>query len=170
MTVADYRQLKKQEQQTEPTFDITAPSGMIFTVQNPDFDFFLNAGILPPSLVVKVEKAKKENLDVENTENFLTEYEQIKFIEYKAKLVRSVCVNPRIVDNPKGEYEIAPEELTYKDFFFLLDWAQKGGEQSDGLGNFQRERMAVSRPSDESIGDSSERETKGKKRTSRSAN
>lgn len=138
MSVAEYRRLKTKQQASQKTFEVESPSGMIWVLRLPNLENFLVSGTLPLALVEKMQQAKSDGLSEEDAYKQLSAKEQIKAIEFSAKILRHICVDPLIVDNPQADNEISAEEITSEDFIFLLNWANTGGGESvqDGLDTF----------------------------------
>lgn len=125
------------------TIEVELPSGEKFLLRKKvDLEMFVVSGVLPLSIADKMESAQKKGSSVEAAFEQLSSGEKIKSIEFSTKLVRHICISPKIVDNPQTDDEIAPEELLPEDFTFLLNWAQSGGGEAGKLDGFHPERPA----------------------------
>lgn len=137
-SAARYRELAQKNRLDEETFEIETPSGMVWTVRRPHLETFILSSQLPLSLAEKMAKAKAGGVSEDQAFQQLDIKEQIKAIEFSTKLVRHICVDPRIVDEPQSDSEISPAEILPEDFAFLVEWAGLGGGNSgDGLDSFR---------------------------------
>jgi len=138
MSAGQYRRLAAKQIVNEKTFEVESPSGMVWTLRSPNIEKFLVSGVLPLALVKKMEQAKESGKNDEEAYKELSSDEQIKAIEFSAKIIRSICVNPKIVDSPQNDDELSLDELMPEDFTFLLNWANTSGGSAaqDGLDTF----------------------------------
>lgn len=137
-----YRKLKAQRAANEQLHDVPCPSGMVFKCRKVSIPFMVTSGILPLSLVAQMQKSQKANPGASEAEVLasLNIEEQIKSVEFAAKVVRYVCVEPRIADVLETENDITPDEMEVDDFTHILNWAMSGGgEEAGRLGNFPKE-------------------------------
>lgn len=144
MKAKEFRKLlnqRKADRATEVT-ELMAPSGLVYEVQSPDFGMFALAGIMPVGLAEKMEAAQAKGVSKEQAFSSLSAEEQEKSFDFSRRLVKSICVNPRVVDTVTNEdEEISLEELASfpQDFEFLITWAMGGGG-NDSLDSFRNER------------------------------
>jgi hypothetical protein len=146
---AAYR--KNKAARAEKTFEVELPSGNKFLLRDPNLQMFVVSGALPLGVAEKMEAARAEGKTDEQAFKMLSPKEQIASINFATKLVRYICVSPKIVDNPQTDDEIAPEELLPEDFSFLVQWAQSGGGEAEKLNSFRPQRRddAVDQPDGE---------------------
>lgn len=148
-SAARYRALKEQQLERlisapvaddEPLFEVETPSGMVWQCRKPNLFAFVEAGALPQSLATKLA-AHKDAPPEQQAAAFraLSPQEQTRLIVFQAMLVRNVAVDPRIVELPQADNEIAFDEVTQADFIALANWAVTGGVEAIGLGNFPSE-------------------------------
>ncbi len=142
---AGYRQARQtRAEQSNALIELELPSGFIFTVRQPDLALFKVSGALPQSVGDKMERAKGKGLSDEDAFKTLTEQEQEASFRFAKKLLRQICVNPRIVDDPQADDEISIEDLETEDFEFLMNWGGGG----DSLDSFRGERQQPASPGD----------------------
>jgi hypothetical protein len=131
---AGYRERSKSRVKT---YEVTLPSQEVFVLRDPDLEKFAVSGVLPTVIAEKVEAAKSNNASDEEAFNQLSPAEKQKSFTFAKKLLQHICVDPKIVDDPKEDDELAIEDLDAEDMKFLLDWAKAGGGKAGELGNFQ---------------------------------
>lgn len=135
-----YARIRAGKAATEKLFNFQAPSGMLFKLRAPDMQTFVSSGVLPLALADKLAKGEASGSMAETIED-LSPKEQAQLVRFSAKLVRYVCVVPRISDDPAGEDEIGPEDLLREDFDAIVTWAAAGGGEAEGLSNFPGQRQ-----------------------------
>lgn len=140
-----YAEIKRQQAQAElakpvdentPLFDFTAPSGMEFKLRRPRMDLFLNMGTLPTALAGNVDL--KDKAAAVQAFQELPDDKKARQIELAASIVRYICVDPKIVDDPKADNEISPDDVTLEDFNALCEWSGTGGDEATRAANFRR--------------------------------
>lgn len=136
---ASYRQKRQAKAASEQTFEVTLPSGEVFTLCKVDIQIFAVSGALPLTLAEKMERLRAKGATNEEAFQALSVKEQAKSVEVTSKIVRKACVNPRIVDYPETDNEIAPEDLSLEDYLFIANFAQNG-EVTEQLDSFRDER------------------------------
>jgi hypothetical protein len=141
-SAAKYRAIRNSRRAKIETVSVKSPSGMVWQLRRVPFQLFISNGVLPLSIVEKLSKAmskamaKGGGVSPETLPN-LDESEALKMIGFIQKLIKEICVSPRIVANPQAEDEIAPEELLEEDFNFLVKWGMSGGSDADALDGFR---------------------------------
>lgn len=160
MKTKEFRKLLNQQkaERAEKAIELTAPSGLVYEVQNPDFEMFALAGIMPVGLAEKMEAARQKGATNEQAFSSLSTEEKEKSFDFSRRIVKSICLNPRVVEVVTNEdEEISLEEMASlpKDFEFLINWAMGGGG-NDSLDSFRNERS----PSD--VGDTNGKSGKRK--------
>lgn len=129
-------ELNKPVDDKTPLFDFTAPSGMEFVLRRPNIALFQDMGTLPQAFGGKVQGTDKGAMI--DAFNALSDQQKAKRIEQAATIVRFICIDPKIVENPTKDDEIAPEDVTLEDFNALCEWAVGGGDEAARLSNFHR--------------------------------
>lgn len=135
--------------ENETLYMVTSPTGMEWQVRRPNIDMFVKSGVLPAGLSEKLFLAKTggNSTDLMASLKTLSPYETLQLMEFRAALLRYICINPRIVEVPQADNEIAYGAVTEGDVEALSDWAIKGGERALGLGKFpggrQQDPLAV---------------------------
>lgn len=120
--------------------DVACPSGMVFKCRRVSVPFLVTSGILPLSLVELMSQAsEKGGVTADQAFNQLPVKEKLQSIEFATKLVKFVCVEPRIVDEIKDPNDILPEEVDTDDFNHIVSWAMRGGEEAARLDTFRQE-------------------------------
>lgn len=144
---AKYRRLKEQSidgliyapiTDGTPLYDVQSPTGMTWKCRRADIAAFVNAGALPMSFAQKMlESLKAAKGDAQEAFNTLSAEEQVRALAITSMLIRYVVVEPRIVDTPRDDSEIAFDEVLMADYQCLANWATSGGGEADGLNNFR---------------------------------
>jgi hypothetical protein len=137
-TAADkYRRIKNELLGKEELFDVECPSGMVFKCRRPNLAQFVTSGVLPMSLAGKLKEAAEQGSPEEVFQS-LEWQDQAKALEFSSKLVRYVCVSPKIVENPQpGKDEIGYDELELSDYTAIAQWATPGGGEAGSLETFR---------------------------------
>lgn len=118
--------------------EVELPSGETFLLREPNLEAFVLSGTLPFSLALKLEKIQQQSGgDVGNAFAQLSPEEMEKSVDFGARLLRHICVDPKIVDFPSADDEISIEDLDADDLKFLQQWGQSGGGNAD-LDSFRR--------------------------------
>lgn len=111
---------------------------MVFKCRSVTIAFLVTSGILPLNLVELMSQANaKGGVTPEQAFEQLPVREKLQSIEFAAKLVKHVCVEPRIVEKITEPNDILPEEVDLEDFNYLVTWAMKGGAEAARLENFR---------------------------------
>lgn len=118
-------------------FEVELPSGWVFTLRKPDLAVFVASGALPQAVGEKMNRSKSQGASDEDAFNALSPKEKETGFKFGKKLLKQICVHPRIVDDPQDDDEIAMEELSEADLLFLFRWGG-GGEDLD---SFRGERQ-----------------------------
>lgn len=133
-----YRRIKEERHAADELHDVTCPSGMVFKCRTVSIDFLVSGGILPLSLVQKMSEAEgKGDVSPEQVFLQLPLKEKLQSIDAAAKLLRYVCVEPRIVDDATGPNDIRQDEVEPDDFNHIVEWATKGGVEAARLATFR---------------------------------
>lgn len=135
-----YRRLKKAEDAGETLHDVECPSGMVFKCRKVTVPFLIAAGMLPMHLVEAMQQASG-NGTITPAQAFaaMPFKEQMHSIEFSAKVVKYVCVEPRIVEKPIGPNDLGQDELMLQDFHAIMKWAMNGGDEAARLETFRSE-------------------------------
>ncbi len=138
----EIRQTRRAEQlKTAETFLITTASGMEWRVRRPSLETYLINGIMPNSLIEKLEAAMKTaGADDTDAAEQMTTQDSLKTLIFAREMVRDICVCPRITDTPKTDDDIHPGEIELDDFQQLVQWGMQnsvGGEEARRLANFR---------------------------------
>lgn len=135
-----YRRIKKEKEAAEALHDVTCPSGMVFKCRSVTIPFLAMSGILPLHLVELMSQASENGAaTAEQAFATLPVREKLQSIEFAAKLVKYVCVEPRIVETPTEPNDISQDEVLLEDFNHIVSWAMKGGTEAAGLETFRPE-------------------------------
>lgn len=127
-------------------FEVKADSGMVFKCRRLDQAFVDNAMMMPMALSEQVASAmgkdKPSKTQAAERWNKMSETERIAATQAAARMVRYVCVEPRIIVGDVGNQRnaISADALTMADFGVLASWAQNGGDAAAGLKTFRRKR------------------------------
>lgn len=126
-----------------PLFEVKCPSGMPFKCRKIDLAFQQQTGNLPMALSEQMMSSAKSD-DESNMKAWLLMPEQQKraAIEASARMVRYICVKPRLIIGEVNGHKnaISTDSLTVEDFGHLAKWAQSGGDVAEGLKTFRRKR------------------------------
>lgn len=135
-----YRRIAREKAQSEQLFDVECPSGMVFKCRRASMDVWVSLGIMPMNLVEKMTTAAEEG-KLSNEEIFasLPIHEKLQSIDAAAKMLRYVCVEPRIVDAVKEPNDITQDEMLLEDINHIVAWASRGGDAAAGLESFRNE-------------------------------
>lgn len=147
-SAARYREIRASRRaetlKTSEIFTVTTASGMEWQVVRPSIETYVVSGVLPHSMTEKIVKAMGDSGNASAAEtdflNALSPQEVLKSLVFAREIVRDICVNPRIVENPQTDEEIAPSEIDADDFRDLVQWAMKnavGGDEAMRLSNFR---------------------------------
>jgi hypothetical protein len=137
-TAAERYRRKRIERQRSELVDVTCPSGDIFKCRAVTVPFLVTSGILPLHLVELMTQAAADgSVTPEKAFESLPVREKIQSIEFAAKLVKYVCVEPRIVETPTEPNDLAQDELDLDDFNYIVTWAMTGGAEAAGLDTFR---------------------------------
>jgi hypothetical protein len=113
-----YRRIKNEKEKTETLHDVECKDcGMAWKARKVGLEFWVASGILP-----------------------LHAAQIINSIDFSNKVVRHTAVDPKIVDNPKADNEIGPDEMLLCCYTTLREWQMKGGDEAARLGNFPDRR------------------------------
>ncbi len=122
---------------------VTLPSGAEFLLRKVSLQTYLRNGRLPEALFQKIfdkwkiiDNLAEDSLGTEIAKD-LSEDEVSKMLLFQADVVKSVCVEPKLVVDATNDDELDPNDLTEEDFNFIFSWAVKGGEQAQALGKFR---------------------------------
>lgn len=131
-----YRRIKAELLGKEELFDVPCPSGMVFKCRRPNLAQFVTSGALPMSLAGKLKDI--DGSGEADSFNSLDWQDQVKTIEFSNKIVRHICVSPKLVENPQpGKDEIGYDELELIDYTALVQWAMPGGGGVENLDSFR---------------------------------
>lgn len=118
---------RRNAEAAQTTQDVELPSGAIFTLRVPNLEAFVLAGVLPFDLAQKLTRAELAGESLGAAFMSLPTDEQIAQIEFSRKMIEHVCVDPRVVAEPKTDDEIALTDLLKEDMKFIAQWAMSGG-------------------------------------------
>lgn len=148
-----YREIREARRaaqlKTAETVAVAVPSGMVFECCVPTLESYVLSGLMPMSLTEKLSSVMKpeQNVDLKSV---LSENDAKNTLIFAREMVRDICVNPRIVENPQNEDEIAPHEILIEDFAYLVKWgmSQMGGAEAPRFDTFRQQPNldAVARP------------------------
>lgn len=131
-----YRRIKAERAKNEELVDVSCPSGMVFKCRRPNVASFITSGLLPMSFASKLATAAESEGGLQS----LDWQDLAKTIEFTNALVKSVCVSPKIVENPRdGQDEIGYGELELDDYGAIVKWALPGGGEAESLENFHQQ-------------------------------
>ena len=133
---------RKQARESAVGKDVTLPSGAVFVLRAPNLQAFTLSGALPVHLAAKMEAAQRSGQTEQEAFARLDQAEQIKMIEFGRKLIKYICLDPKIVDDPVAPDEIAFEDLAADDLEFLARWANSGGGATAEAETFRRKRRS----------------------------
>ncbi len=136
---AKYRRIKEERLKGETLFDVETPSGMVWKLRKPNLAQFITSGVMPMSLAGKLAKAAEAEGDGAKAFASLEFDDQVRTVDFSAKVVRFCAVEPKIVEVPKEPNDIGYDEVELDDFNFIFAWAMPGGSEADGLANFRKE-------------------------------
>lgn len=128
-----------------PLFEITLPSGMPIKCRKLDLPYIQQSGSMPMALSEQMVSAtSKQDSDAADAErwNLMPEQEKRATLESAAKMVRYICVEPRLIIGEVNGHKnaISVASLTMEDFGHLARWAKLGGDAAEGLKTFRRKR------------------------------
>lgn len=133
-----YARIKKEKLKGVETEKITSPTGMEWEVRRPELSLFMVTGMLPTQMAAKLEKAAEQANGNQTAAFYNLDWKtQAKSLEFSGKLLKHICVNPRIVENATEGDEISQDDIEWEDVAFLLEWANSKGGEADKLGNFR---------------------------------
>lgn len=122
----------------QETYQVTTPSGRVWTLRHLPKHFFLYYGQLPTVMTAEVIESfpkGREAIEAE-IQKALPEEELNKLAFFIRDAVNYAAVNPKISLNPKDETEISPFDISPEDFEFISTLVVQGGEAS-GLKTFR---------------------------------
>lgn len=132
--------------ENKTTYQVTAPSGRVWTLRPLPKHFFIYYGQLPSVMTAEVLKqirtGNTEAVEKEIEKN-LTADEIMQTAMFIRDAVDYACVNPKITLAPKNENEISPFKITPEDYDFISQIVMKGGE-AGGLKTFRVEQTQTS--------------------------
>lgn len=132
--------------ENEKTYQVTAPSGKVWTLRSLPKHFFIYYGQLPQVFSAEVAKAVASG-DIaaveKEIESKLSPEEMMQTLAFIRDAVQYACVNPAISLSPKNDAEISPFQITPEDFDFLTVTVMKGGG-SVGLTTFRSKSVETS--------------------------
>lgn len=126
---------------SEENYQLTAPSGKVWTLRPLPKHFFIYFGQLPNVMservmaAVKTGDAAAVEKEIEST---LSPDEMLQTLAFVRDAIQYACVNPVISLNPKNENEISPFQITPDDFDFLSKAVMQGGGAA-ALAKFPRQ-------------------------------
>lgn len=112
---------KRRAQASEPTAELTLPSGEVFTVRRPPLQVWVAAGKIPQSFLRKMGGDAGAISAAQ-----LSDAETLAAIEFVRDAIVYACVSPKLVIGGTGEDELDPSELDPADFEFLTGWIMQG--------------------------------------------
>lgn len=136
MNAKEYKKLAAKKRLTTDIYDLQLPSGAIWKLRKPPIEQFIMAGKLPTALVARMAKAAKKDAEATDVMRDLSADEMVASLEFGRDLLLYCAVEPAIALNPKGENEIAPEDILPDDFLFLINWLITGGRAGESLNTF----------------------------------
>lgn len=135
-----YRRIAREKAKSEELFDVACPSGMVFRCRKISKDLLVSLGILPLNLVEAMTNASEQgNLSPEDIFASLPIREKLQSIDAAQKILRYVCVEPRIVDQVKEPNDITQDEMLLEDINTIVAWASNGGDEAARLETFRNE-------------------------------
>lgn len=136
----EYRRKARERRKGETLIDVPCPSGTTFKCRPITVPFMVSSGMLPLHLVEAMEKASGGGR-VSAKDAFLAMplKEKLHSIEMQAKVVKYVCVEPRIVETPTEPNDLGQDELELEDFHCLVSWAMSGGDEAARLETFRQQ-------------------------------
>lgn len=132
-----YRRIKAERLAGEELHDFTSPSGMTWKLRRPVVANFVRSGVMPMSLAQRLKDSFESSDSPEAAFSALDLKDQIRTVEFQAKVVKHCAVEPRIVENPSAPDEIGYDEVEMDDFDAIFKWAMPGGEEADDLATFR---------------------------------
>lgn len=133
-----YRRIRAEKESAETLHDVECPSGMTFKCRRPTIAFWVTSGILPLHLVEMMTKASEKGVSAEDAFNSMPVREKLQSIEFAAKVVKYVCIEPRIVEHVVEPNDISQDEVMLDDFNYLVTWAMHGGDEAERLETFRK--------------------------------
>jgi hypothetical protein len=104
--------------------ELELPSGLTVLVRRPPIQMWIAAGKLPENLVRTMLRAGQGTAPVVPDMS----PEQFKeLFEFMRTTIVAAVVQPRIVDVPTNDDEIAPDDVPLEDAMFIFQWAMAGG-------------------------------------------
>jgi hypothetical protein len=142
----DYRNRRQQAQASEPTAELTLPSGAVFVVRRPPIQVWITAGKIPQSFLAQLLDAKRDG-----QAESLPEAETLAAVGFLRDALVYAVVEPRLRIGATGDDELDPSDLSPEDFEFLTGWIMagspgvpvptKGGEVStESLSRFRQKQ------------------------------
>jgi hypothetical protein len=138
-----YRRIKNEKEKTEALHDVECKDcGMVWKARKVGLEFWVASGILPLHMAESFLNLKAINQDGSPSSvlNSMDSAQIINSIDFSNKVVRHTAVDPKIVDNPKADNEIGPDEMLLCCYTTLRTWQMKGGDEAARLGNFPDRR------------------------------
>lgn len=124
MKAAEYR--RKAQTRSEPTADVTLPSGAVFTLRRPPLQVWLAAGKIPQSFIRSYLKTR--NTEPQEAASKLSDEELFEALTFLRDAVIYACVAPRLQTGATEDDAdvLDPSELAGEDFDFLCQWIVSG--------------------------------------------
>ncbi len=120
------------------TYQLTLPSGFVFTVRRPNLRTFAASGRMPQSLL-EVMIAAESRGATEVRSNELPPEEVADLLKFQAEVVKKACLIPRIVENPTTAEEIRFEDIDDEDFAYLAQWCNGGSVEGENFEQFRQQ-------------------------------
>ena len=120
------------------TYEVTLPSGFIFTLKRPKLKAYIASGQMPQNLLQKMIDAEKQGNSA-GFDSSLSSDETVDLVQFQATLVVQACVVPRIVDEPNSPEEIAFGDLDDEDYMFLVAWCMAGSVEGENFEQFRQQ-------------------------------
>lgn len=126
-------------------YEVKADSGMVFKCRKLDRLFMTQTGSMPMALTEQAVMAEEGGIDKAKAATIFAKMspaERRSAIAATARMVRYICVEPRLIIGDVGDAKnaISVDALTMDDFNALAEWAQSGGGEAPGLKTFRRKR------------------------------
>ncbi len=114
---------KAWRQAREQGVELTFPSGNTAAIRPIEVDFFVRVGHIPDGLAGTVSKLINGETvkigDIPASEELEKSKEWLTFLNHLATFA---FVNPKVVENPQADDEIAVDDLSYTDKVFLYQF------------------------------------------------
>lgn len=117
-----------------PTYEVTSPSGMQWTLREVSVQDYFLANQLPFQIAQKVAENVLGGMDERQALEELPRDEQLEWLLFVQKLVREAVILPKIVELAQAEDEI--DFVLQEDFEFLAAHVM-GGEAAKAAANFR---------------------------------